>query len=98
MIDHGIDIARGDQKGQAGAAQESEALRVPPVRLGDHSDPIAPAFEQAGNQHPSEGGVIDVGIAGDEHEVELTPSASKRLFPRYRKKSVHVGKYTATEY
>ena len=97
MIDHGVHIARGDQEGQAGTAQAAEAVRNPPVRLGDHPDSIAPVFQQTGDQSGAEGGVIHISITGYEDEVELTPSPLERLFPGYRKKSVHVEKYTAAE-
>ena len=90
MIDHGIDIARGDQERQAGRSQAAKAFDASPVRLWDQTDAVPPAFQQAGNQRGAERWVIHVGITGEEDKVELPPSALERLFPVYRKKSVHV--------
>ena len=94
MIDHGIDVSRGNEEGQAGTAEAAEALRRPPVRLGNHTYPIAPAFQETGDQRGAKGGVIHIGITGYEDKVEFAPPSFEGLFPGHRKESVHVRKYT----
>ena len=81
MVHHGVDVPRSDQEGEARSSQNPEALGRPPVGLGDHPDAVAPAFQQAGDQGGAEGGMIHIGITGDEDEIELPPSPLERLFP-----------------
>ena len=54
----------------------AEILDLCPVRLGDHADGEAVSLEPAADGGRSPGGVIDVGIPGDEDDVERAPASS----------------------
>ena len=73
--DHRVDVAAVDEDAVARAAEGRERLVAPPVRLGQDRDAVALCLQHAADDRRAEGGVIHVGIAGDEQEVIVPPAA-----------------------
>ena len=71
---HGVDVPRPDEHPQPGPAQSSEHLRAVPVRLGQHGHPIALRLQQPPDDSRAEGGVVHIGVPGDEQEVIPVPA------------------------
>ena len=53
-----------------------------PVRLAEHRDAEAGRFEHAAQDRHREARVIDVGVAGDEDDVDGIPAAAAPSRPR----------------
>ena len=75
MIDHRIHIAAHDEKAQPRLAEDTDRVRVLPVRLGDDADLIARVLQHARNDRMAEGRVVDVAVADDIDEITLLPAA-----------------------
>ena len=75
MVDHGVHVAGGDQEGQAGLAQDGNALGVVPVRLANHAHLEAVGLQGARDDGHAKAGVVHVGVSADVDEVALLPAA-----------------------
>ena len=69
---HGVDVARAHEKGQTGTAEAAKILC--PLRLGQHADAVALRLQHPGNDRGAEARVVNIGVAGDDHNVGGFPS------------------------
>ena len=76
---HGVDVSRADEHAQPGTAQRGERVRAAPVWLGQNSHPPALRLQNAPNDGRAEGGVVHIGVAGDEQEVIKIPPAEVHI-------------------
>ena len=73
--DHGVHGAGRHGEEEARAPEGHERLLRAPVRLGNDAYPKPRRFEEAGQERHPEGGVVYVGVAGDEDHVQFVPAA-----------------------
>ncbi len=78
-VEHRIEVARADADEKARPSHSKDVAGVPPIGLRDDADFVATAFEEASDENRSERGVVDVGVAGDDEDVELVPAARLHL-------------------
>lgn len=81
---HGVDVPRSDQHPQPGPAQGGEGLRAVPVRLSQDSHPVALGLQKPADDGRAEGGVIHIGVAGNQEEVVKVPPPAGHVVPAYR--------------
>ncbi len=67
-----------DEEPRAPDARRRSLGRVPVAAARSMPDPEAAPLEEARDQHRAEGGVIDVGVAGDDEDVEPSQPRSER--------------------
>src|SRR5699024_11074267 len=79
VVDHGVDDPGGDEKAEAWAAKALKVLTGMPVRLRQHGHAVTGLFQHAGDDGQPEGGVIDVGVAGDVDKVRRVPAPRAAL-------------------
>ena len=79
VVHHGVHVARRHEKAQARLAELGHAGRVAPIGLGDNAHLVAVGLQHAGNDGRAEGGMVDVGVAGDVDEINLIPAAGLGL-------------------
>jgi hypothetical protein len=86
-VDHRVHVAGGDAKEQVRPAQGLEGILRSPGGLRDdaHAEPLA--LQQAPDDRHTEGGMIDVGVAGDDDDVAGIPAQRIHLGARGRQKS-----------
>ena len=82
MRDHRIDIAAADKKAQLRGAEAPHILRR--LRLRKDADPEALGLQHAGDDRCTEAGVVDIGIAGNHHNIRLAPAALFHFLPGNR--------------
>ena len=70
MIEMRIEIPRGDQPCDSWRPELAERFDRLPVRLGQDRYSISTSFEQATDHGIGKGGVVDIGVSGDQHEVD----------------------------
>ena len=81
LIDHGVHGAGGDTEEIARASQLAEvAVVAVPVGLRHYGHAQAKALQQAPYDGHAKGGVVDIGIAAKEDDVELLPAALLHFF------------------
>ena len=73
MGHHGIQIARRKHHAQTGTSQGGKGRDVPPVGLGQHGHTVALLLQQAGDDGRTKGGVIHIGVAGDDEKIIPVP-------------------------
>ena len=78
--DHGVDVARRDQKAESGAAVFLKGLGRLVVGLGEDRHAVALGLQHAGDDGYAKGGVIDVSVTRNVDKIRSVPA------PR-----VHVG-------
>ena len=83
-VDHRIHVAAGDAEEQGRLAQRLERFGRLPVGLGDDADAIALGFEQPADNRHAEARVIDIGVAGDQHDVAGVPAEGGHLGASHR--------------
>ena len=83
MVDHRVHVAGADAEEQLRAAETAPIVDAFPVRLAHDADAVAGGFEDSPEDRHREAGVIDVGVAGDEHDVEFVPAAGAGFFQRH---------------
>ena len=71
-----------------GRPMREESLGVLPRGLRDEPDLEAAALEKARDEHRPERGVVDVGVAGDDEDVELVASPGASISSRVVGKNV----------
>ncbi len=87
--DHGVDIAAVDQHGVARLPHCGKVGLAVEIGLGQDGDLIARVLQHARDDGRAKGGVVDVGVAGDEQEVAVIPAARLHFRARDRKKIRH---------
>ena len=80
MRHHTVNVARAHHEPEARLPETDEIFIGPPVRLSEHRHTVSMAFQHTGDDGRAEGGVIDVGIPGDQNEVRAIPAQRLRLF------------------
>ena len=76
VIDHGVHAAGGDAEEEPWGAEFFEVAEVvAPIGLGDDGDLEAFGFEETADDGGAEGRVVDVGVAGDDDDIEFVPAA-----------------------
>ena len=76
---HGVDVAAGDHHPQPGTTQGGEGGGVLPIRLGQHRHPVALGLQHPGDDGRTEGGVVHIGVAGDDEEIAVLPAAGPHI-------------------
>ncbi len=79
VVDERVHRTGGDPDEQAGAPQAQEVLGRVPARLGHDSHPESACLQDPADHRCPEGGVIDVGVAGDQEDVDAVPAAGRDL-------------------
>ena len=64
-------VSGNDEHAQPGAAQRREAVRAPPVRLGQDRHPAALRFQYPADDRRAKGGVVYIGVPRDEQALAL---------------------------
>ena len=87
VVDHRVHRSGRDAEEEARRTELGEVAQVVlPVGLGDDGDAVALGLEQAADDRGAEGRVVDVGVAREENDVEVIPSAFADLFDGCRQK------------
>ena len=86
MVDHRIHIAGADRKEQPRLAEFSPGVATLPVGLADDGHAIPGGLEHAPQNRHRKAGMIDVRIAGDEHDVDLVPAPFAHLLDTHRQR------------
>ena len=73
-VDHGIHVAAGDAEKQIGFAEFLKIGGALPVRLRDDANPKALGFQHSAYHRHAEAGMIDIGIAGYQHNIAGIPT------------------------
>lgn len=79
FVEHRVEVAGGHQHAQAGLAQPLEVDGGAPVGLGDDAHPPATLLQEAADDGRAEAGMVYIGVAADEEEVEAVPAALVHL-------------------
>jgi hypothetical protein len=87
LVQHRVEVARGDADEEARPAHARDVRRRVPARLGDDADLEAATLEEARDEDGTERGMIDVRVAGDDQDVELVPAARAHLLTRGREEA-----------
>ena len=85
VVDERVHVPRADREEQPRPAELPPRLARLPVRLAQDRDAKPRALEHAMQDRHREAGVIDVGIAGDEDDIDGVPSALAHLRRRRRR-------------
>jgi len=80
LVEHRVEVARGDAHHETWPTEAQQVLGRTPVGLRDHADAKSARFEEATDERRAEGGMIDVGVAIHQQDVELVPAARTHLF------------------
>ncbi len=87
---HRVDIPRPDEHSQPGTAQSGKGGGGFPVRLGQHRHPVARSLQQPPDDGRAEGGVVHIGVPGNEQEVIKIPSPAGHIVQGHGEESVTV--------
>ncbi len=79
VVDERIHVAGADAEEQARPAKLPPRLAAMPVRLAEHGDAEAGRLQHARQDGHGEAGMIDVGVAGDEDDIDAVPAARPHL-------------------
>ena len=74
VVDHGVHIAAGYQESQTGTAENIDGFGVLPVGLGDDTDAVAVAFQNAADDCVTKRRMIHVGITDHVYKVAAFPA------------------------
>ena len=83
MGHHRIHGTGRDGKAESRAPKPHEGLLGTPVGLGNDTDPVTVLFKPTGQERHAKSRVVDVGIATDEDDVQLTPAAPCNIILGY---------------
>ena len=86
---HGIDATSGDPPEEIRFAEPSDVPVRPGLGLGDHPDPVAGLQQHPADHGHPHVGAVDVAVAGDEDDIQATPSAGANLFGGGGQKHFH---------
>ena len=70
----GIQRASADASEQAWPAHDQKIIGVFPARLGHNARAVAVVDQPARQQNAAEGGMVHIGVAGDEEHVQTVPA------------------------
>ena len=87
---HGVQVAGGQHDAQSGPPKSCKGLRPAPVRLGQDGHPVALGLQHPGDDGAAEGGMIHVGVAGDDQEVVPVPATLFHIRLGDGQKSIHI--------
>ena len=90
MVDHGINVAAGDQETQTGTAVDINGFGIFPVGLGNDAHGVAVAFQNPADNGMTERRVIDIRVTDYIYKIALFPAAIQHVLPANGKK-VHEG-------
>ena len=79
VVDHAVHVAGADAEEQPRAAELPPGLGAPPVGLAQDRDPKPGRLEHPAQDPHRERRMIDVGVAGDEHDVDVVPAPRLHL-------------------
>ncbi len=82
VIDHGIHVPAGDDKGQTGLAKETDAGIILPVRLGDNAYRKPVGLQNPTDDGMTKGGMIHIGIPDDIYKIQLLYPTLPKLLRR----------------
>ena len=86
MGHHGVDVARIDEHAVAGLTHGKKIVSIVPVGLGQDGHPEAGLFQRPGNDRRAEGGMIHIGIAGNQQKIIIIPAPGDHILPVDRQK------------
>ena len=75
MIDQRVHVAGADREEQPRPAELPPRFARMPIGLAEHGDAKAGLLQNAMQDRHREAGMIDVGVAGDEDDVDGVPAA-----------------------
>ena len=84
MVDHAVHVAGADAEEQPGRPELPPGVGTPPVGLAQDRDAKPGRFEHPAQDPHRERRMVDVGIAGDEHDVNVVPPPRLHLGPAGR--------------
>ena len=84
MVDHRIHVAGTDREEQSRLAEQTPGVATPPVGLADDRHAIPSRLEHSSQNRHRKTGMIDVRVAGDEHDVGLVPAPFAHLLDTHR--------------
>ena len=79
VVDHRVHVAGADAVEEPRPAQRAPRLDALPVGLGEDGDAVAQRLEPPPEDGHGERRVVDVGVAGDEHDVRRVDAARVEL-------------------
>ena len=88
VAEEGVHGACADAAEKAWAAHPLEIVRRVPSWLVNDADLVSFAFQETAQQGDAEARMIDVGVSGDEQDVERLPIAAGHFLLRRRKEVV----------
>ncbi len=91
LVQHAVEVARGDADEEARSTQTQHVVGPIPARLGDEPHAVAATLEEASDQHRSERRVVDVRVAADDQDIQLVPAARVHLLARGRQEGLQLG-------
>ena len=77
VVQHRVHVAGADGEANPRPAETSARLARVPVGLAKNGHAKAGALQHAAQDGHGEAGVVDVGVAGDEHHVDRRPSRAR---------------------
>ena len=83
-VDHGIHVARGHTPEQIGFTQHLEGLGTLPIGLGNDADPKTLGLEHAPDDCHAKARVVNISVAGDQHNVAAVPAQLVHLRTAHR--------------
>ena len=83
VVDHGIHVPRADGEEQTRLAERLPWVARSPVRLTDNADSKTTGFQSPPENGHREAGMIDVCIAGDDHDIQFIPAAFQSFCHRH---------------
>ena len=81
---HGVQVACRDHHRQPGTPKSLEGGGAVPVWLGENGHPVAFSLQHPANNRRAEGGMVHVGVAGDEQHIVAVPAPAVHILPAYR--------------
>ncbi len=85
MVDERIHVAGADPEEESRLAELPPRFAAVPVGLAQYGDAEAGLFQHARQDRHREAGVIDIGVAGHEYDVNGIPSAGAHLVSGHRR-------------
>ena len=86
VVDHGIDVARGDHEAVLRTTEAHEIRCIVKIRLAEHAHAVARVLQHARDDGVAKRGVIDVRVPRDHHKIRLLPAPREHLLARHRQK------------
>ena len=86
VVDQRVHVAGADGEEQPRPAELPPRFAGVPVGLAEDGDAKAGRFQHAVQDRHGEAGMIDVGVAGDEDDVDAVPAARRHLGGGHRRK------------